>query len=50
MILVTGGAGYIGSHTCCELLDQGYEVVILDDLSNSSIDVLDKLIVRDKSM
>ena len=42
-VLVTGGLGYIGSHTCCELLDQGYEVVILDDLSNSSIDVLDKL-------
>lgn len=42
-ILVTGGLGYIGSHTCCELLEQGYEVVILDNLSNSNIDVLDKL-------
>ena len=36
MILVTGGAGYIGSHCCVELLDAGHEVVILDNLSNSS--------------
>ena len=35
-ILVTGGAGYIGSHTCVELLDAGYDVVVLDNLSNSS--------------
>lgn len=35
-ILVTGGAGYIGSHTCVELLQAGYEVVVLDNLSNSS--------------
>ena len=35
-VLVTGGAGFIGSHTCVELLDAGYQVVILDDLSNSS--------------
>ena len=35
-ILVTGGAGFIGSHTCVELLSEGYAVVILDDLSNSS--------------
>ncbi len=35
-ILVTGGAGYIGSHTCVELLDAGYEVVIMDNLYNSS--------------
>ena len=34
-ILVTGGAGYIGSHTCVELLNAGYEVVVIDDLSNS---------------
>lgn len=35
-ILVTGGAGFIGTHTCVELLANGYEVVVLDDLSNSS--------------
>jgi UDP-glucose 4-epimerase len=35
-VLVTGGAGYIGSHTCIELLYQGYEVVVLDNLVNSS--------------
>lgn len=34
-ILVTGGAGYIGSHTCIELINSGYEVVVVDDLSNS---------------
>ncbi|MDD5775694.1 MAG: UDP-glucose 4-epimerase GalE, partial [Candidatus Omnitrophica bacterium] len=36
-ILVTGGAGYIGSHTCVELLDAGYDVVIVDNLCNSKI-------------
>ncbi|OGQ86105.1 MAG: UDP-glucose 4-epimerase GalE [Deltaproteobacteria bacterium RIFOXYD12_FULL_56_24] len=35
-VLVTGGAGYIGSHTCVELLTAGYEVVVVDNLSNSS--------------
>ena len=40
-ILVTGGTGYIGSHTTVELQNAGYEVVIVDNLSNSSIDVLD---------
>ena len=40
-ILVTGGTGYIGSHTTVELMQQGYEVTIIDNLSNSSIDVLD---------
>jgi len=40
-ILVTGGTGYIGSHTVVELMQQGYKVTIVDNLSNSSIDVLD---------
>jgi len=40
-VLVTGGTGYIGSHTAVELMESGYEVVIADDLSNSQIDVLD---------
>ena len=35
-ILVTGGAGYIGSHTCVELLNAGYEIVVVDNLCNSS--------------
>lgn len=40
-ILVTGGTGYIGSHTTVELMQKGYDVTIVDNLSNSSIDVLD---------
>ena len=40
-ILVTGGTGYIGSHTAVELMQKGYDVTIVDNLSNSSIDVLD---------
>jgi len=40
-ILVTGGTGYIGSHTCVELMNEGFEVVIADNLSNSDISVLD---------
>ena len=40
-VLVTGGTGYIGSHTVVELQNAGYEVVIIDNLSNSNIDVLD---------
>ena len=39
-VLVTGGCGYIGSHTCCSLLDLGYEVVIIDNLSNSKQEVI----------
>ena len=39
-VLVTGGTGFIGSHTVVELQNEGYEVVIIDDLSNSQIDVL----------
>ena len=42
-ILVTGGMGYIGSHTCLELHQAGHEVVILDNLSNSKLSVLDRL-------
>ena len=42
-VLVTGGAGFIGSHTCVELLDTGYNIVILDDLSNSSPKAVDRV-------
>lgn len=42
-ILLTGGAGYIGSHTCVELLEKGYEVVIADDFSNSKPEVLNRI-------
>ena len=42
-VLVTGGMGYIGSHTVVELLENNYEVVIVDNLVNSKIDVLDKI-------
>lgn len=39
-ILVTGGCGYIGSHTCCELLNKGHNVIIIDNLSNSKKEVV----------
>ena len=42
-ILVTGGAGYIGSHTCVELLNAGHEVVVVDNLSNSSSESLNRV-------
>lgn len=42
-ILVTGGAGYIGSHTCIELINAGYDVVVLDNLSNSSEKSLERV-------
>ena len=42
-ILVTGGTGYIGSHTVVELQNAGYDVVIVDNLSNSSADVVDNI-------
>jgi UDP-glucose 4-epimerase len=42
-ILVTGGLGFIGSHTVVELQKEGFEVVIIDDLSNSSIEILDRI-------
>ena len=40
-IIVTGGLGFIGSHTVVELQSKGFEIVVVDDLSNSSIEVLD---------
>ena len=42
-ILVTGGTGFIGSHTCVELIEAGNEVVIIDNLYNSQADVVDKI-------
>ena len=43
-ILVTGGTGYIGSHTVVELLNNGYKVVILDNLCNSSPKVIERIL------
>ena len=42
-ILVTGGLGYIGSHTCVELLDAGYDIVVVDNLYNTDISVKDRI-------
>lgn len=42
-ILVTGGCGYIGSHTCVELLENNYEIVVIDNFSNSKKDVIEKI-------
>ena len=42
-ILVTGGAGYIGSHTCVQLLQAGHEVVVFDNFSNSHPEVLNRV-------
>ena len=42
-ILVTGGAGYIGSHTCVELLNSGYEIIVVDNLSNSSVESINRV-------
>ncbi|MES9684673.1 UDP-glucose 4-epimerase GalE [Gottfriedia acidiceleris] len=42
-ILITGGAGYIGSHTCVELLNKGYEIIVLDNFSNSKPDALTRV-------
>ena len=43
VILVTGGAGYIGSHTCVSLLEAGHDVIVADNLSNSKVEVLDRI-------
>ncbi len=42
-VLVTGGTGFIGSHTCCVLLEEGHEVVVIDNFSNSSKEVAEKI-------
>ncbi|MDN6161511.1 MAG: UDP-glucose 4-epimerase GalE, partial [Atopostipes sp.] len=42
-VLVTGGLGYIGSHTCVELLQNNYEVIVIDNLSNSEISVITRI-------
>ncbi len=42
-IIVTGGAGYIGSHTCAELLNNNYDVIVLDNLSNSSVESIKRV-------
>ena len=42
-ILVTGGAGYIGTHTCVELLNAGYEIVVVDNFSNSKPEALNRV-------
>ena len=42
-VLVTGGAGYIGSHTVVELIKAGHKAVIVDDLSNAKADVVDRI-------
>ena len=43
-VLVTGGSGYIGSHTCVQLLQNGHDVIILDNLCNSKRSVLQRLL------
>ena len=42
-VLLTGGAGYIGSHTCIELINAGFETVIADDFSNSKPEVVSRI-------
>ena len=42
-ILITGGAGFIGSHTCVEMLNAGYDVVVVDNLDNSSSESLSRV-------
>ena len=43
LILVTGGTGFIGSHTCVTLLDAGYELIVVDNLSNSDAGVIQRI-------
>ncbi len=43
IVLVTGGAGYIGSHACVELLQSGYDVIVVDNLSNSNVESLNRV-------
>lgn len=42
-ILITGGAGYIGSHTCLQILDAGYDIVVMDNFSNSQVESLNRI-------
>ena len=42
-VLVTGGAGYIGSHTCVEMLNSGYDVIVIDNLDNSNRESLNRV-------
>ena len=42
-VLLTGGLGYIGSHTAIQLIEKGFQLVIIDNLSNSSLEVLDRI-------
>ncbi len=42
-IIVTGGTGYIGSHTAVELIEEGYEVILIDNLYNSEAEVADRI-------
>ena len=43
VILITGGAGYIGSHTCVELLEKGEQIVVVDNFCNSKPEVIEKI-------
>ena len=45
-VLVTGGAGYIGSHTCVELLERGHNVIVIDNLVNSSHKAVERVLLR----
>ena len=48
-VLVTGGAGFIGSHTCLVLLEAGYDLLVLDNFSNSSPEALTRVAASEKS-